>query len=94
MQYRLVDDNNNHAEEAEDFAEETEPVWSFYLILLFASMYMSMLLTDWGTKTVSDEIVDHSATASMWVKIVAQWVTVGLFAWTLVAPAILTDREF
>lgn len=31
---------------------------------------------------------------SMWVKIVAQWVTILLFSWTLVAPKLFPDRDF
>jgi hypothetical protein len=31
---------------------------------------------------------------SVWVKQVSQWVTVGLYCWTLVAPLLFPDREF
>lgn len=31
---------------------------------------------------------------SMWVKIVAQWLTILLFSWTLVAPKLFPDRDF
>lgn len=31
---------------------------------------------------------------SMWVKIVAQWLTILLFFWTLVAPKLFPDRDF
>jgi hypothetical protein len=30
----------------------------------------------------------------MWVKIVAQWLTMLLFAWTLAAPKLFPDRDF
>jgi serine incorporator 1/3 len=31
---------------------------------------------------------------TMWVKIVSQWVAAALYLWTLIAPSVLTDREF
>ena len=31
---------------------------------------------------------------SVWVKVVSQWVTVGLYCWTLVAPQLFPDRDF
>ena len=36
---------------------------------------------------------DHS-TASMWVKIIAQWITIVTYTWTLFAPIALRDRDF
>ncbi len=31
---------------------------------------------------------------SVWVKMVSSWLSVLLYVWTLVAPAVLTGREF
>ncbi|KAH9257930.1 hypothetical protein BASA81_003949 [Batrachochytrium salamandrivorans] len=91
----LMRDGDRESGEEEEQEEVTESLWSFYLIMLFASMYMSMLLTDWGTKTVqAPKADDNAAFASMYVKIAAQWVTLLMFTWTLVAPAVLKDREF
>lgn len=67
-----------------------EPSWLFHLVMISASMYQAMLLTDWGTAKGPA----NAGEASMWMKIVAQWLTVLLFCWTMVAPAILKDREF
>jgi len=67
-----------------------EPSWVFHLIMISASMYQAMLLTDWG----SSKGPASAGEASMWMKIVAQWLTVILFSWTMVAPAILKDRDF
>jgi hypothetical protein len=30
----------------------------------------------------------------MWVKIISSWLCAALYTWTLVAPAILSDRDF
>jgi len=64
--------------------------WIFHLIMVTASMYMAMLLTDWS----SAKGPANAGEASMWMKIVAQWLTVLLFCWTLVAPAVLRNRVF
>ena len=71
----------------------TEKPWSFHLIMLCASMYLAMLLTDWGTFSGGNASLT-SGEASMWVKISAQWVTIILFVWTLIAPRLLTGRDF
>jgi hypothetical protein len=31
---------------------------------------------------------------SVWVKTASQWVTVALYCWTLLAPALFPDRDF
>ena len=50
-----------------------EPAWVFHIIMISAAMYMSMLLTDWGSfsvQSVSDGVT--SGEVSMWIKISAQ----------------------
>ena len=42
----------------------------------------------------SDLVTMNNNSAAMWVKIVSSWICAGLYLWTLIAPAILTDREF
>ena len=32
--------------------------------------------------------------APVWIKMVSSWLCVGLYVWVLIAPAVLTDREF
>ncbi|KAG6972144.1 hypothetical protein JG687_00001624 [Phytophthora cactorum] len=51
-------------------------------------LYMAMVLTDWDSADGSFNAV------SMWVKIVAQWITILLFSWTLIAPKLFPDRDF
>lgn len=85
--------------DAGDDDEDDSPVysserpWTFHFIMLCASMYLAMLLTDWGTFTGGSASFT-SGQASMWVKISAQWLTIILFIWTLIAPAVLQGREF
>ncbi|KAG7393253.1 hypothetical protein PHYPSEUDO_011258 [Phytophthora pseudosyringae] len=62
--------------------------WQFFSMMCLAGLYMAMVLTDWDSADGSFNAV------SMWVKIVAQWVTILLFSWTLVAPKLFPDRDF
>jgi hypothetical protein len=61
----------------------------FHWIMFAASMYMAMVLSDWGTLT-SD--VDTNASYKMggrttvWVLMVSQWVTLALYLWSLAGP--------
>ena len=42
----------------------------------------------------SDLVTMNNNSAAMWVKIVSSWICAGLYLWTLIAPAILTERDF
>ena len=65
----------------------------FHLIFALASMYIAMLMTGWGTGAEERDLIDVGWT-SVWVKIVAQWATVALYAWTMAAPLLFPDRDF
>ncbi|XP_010693925.1 uncharacterized protein LOC104906806 [Beta vulgaris subsp. vulgaris] len=65
----------------------------FHLIFALASMYSAMLLSGWTSSTDNSDLIDIGW-ASVWVKICTEWVTAGLYVWSLVAPLLLPDREF
>lgn len=65
----------------------------FHLIFALASMYSAMLLSGWTSSSESSELIDVGWT-SLWVRICTEWVTAGLYVWSLVAPLLLPDREF
>ncbi|XP_053680994.1 serine incorporator 1 isoform X2 [Anopheles nili] len=68
--------------------------WSlFHIVFITASLYVMMTLTNWYQPNSSLDTLNSNA-ASMWVKMVSSWMCVLLYGWTLVAPMILTDREF
>ncbi len=78
-------------EETEDETEEKESEQSmviFHTIMATGSVYMSMLLTNWGT------VSGHKSNAQMWVSIVSQWISISIYVWTIVAPKICASREF
>ncbi|KAL3668709.1 Serine incorporator 3 [Phytophthora oleae] len=62
--------------------------WQFYSMMCLAGLYMAMVLTDW------DSAEGSSNDVSMWVKIIAQWLTILLFSWTLAAPKLFPNRDF
>lgn len=76
---------------------EPRPVsysYSFFLLIFaLASMYSAMLLSGWTSSSDSSDLIDVGWT-SVWVRICTEWVTAGLYAWSLVAPLIFPDREF
>jgi len=65
----------------------------FHIVMAVASMYVSMLLTSWGSADTSNVSYDLSNVA-MWIKIVSLWVTILLYSWTLLAPYLFPDRDF
>ncbi|KAI4342776.1 hypothetical protein MLD38_027360 [Melastoma candidum] len=65
----------------------------FHVIFALASMYSAMLLSNWTSSSNSSDLVDVGWT-SVWVRICTEWVTGGLYIWTLVAPLLFPDREF
>ncbi|GMS79304.1 hypothetical protein PENTCL1PPCAC_1479 [Pristionchus entomophagus] len=65
----------------------------FHFIFALASLYVMMTLTSWY-KPDSDLTHLNANMASVWVKIISSWLCVGLYGWTLVAPALFPDREF
>jgi len=74
--------------------DEVAYSWSlFHAMFALATLYIMMTLTQWGNPG-SDLASMSSNSAAVWVKIVSSWLCAGLYIWTLVAPAILTDRDF
>ena len=65
----------------------------FHLIFALASMYIAMLMTGWGTGAEERDLIDVGWT-SVWVKVIAQWTTVAIYAWTMAAPLLFPDRDF
>lgn len=81
---------------SEKAMDEFEPVtynYSFFhIIFAVASMYVAMLMTDWGTN--GDEKLMDVSWPSMWVKMGSQFVATALYIWTLTAPLLFPDRDF
>ncbi|XP_050072144.1 serine incorporator 1-like [Anopheles maculipalpis] len=93
----LSDDGSSGARGSEVRDNEEEAVaynWSlFHIVFITATLYVMMTLTNWYQPNSSLDTLNANA-ASMWVKMVSSWMCVALYGWTMVAPMVLTDREF
>ncbi|XP_038624006.1 serine incorporator 1 [Tachyglossus aculeatus] len=65
----------------------------FHFMLFLASLYIMMTLTSWYSPDSSSEALT-SKWPSVWVKISSSWMGLALYVWTLVAPLLLTNRDF
>lgn len=61
-------------------------------MLFLASLYIMMTLTNWYRYEPSREM--KSQWTAVWVKISSSWIGIVLYVWTLVAPLVLTNRDF
>ncbi|XP_038051435.1 serine incorporator 1-like isoform X2 [Patiria miniata] len=102
----LISDSPTSSENNAGDAEKGRNVWDneeegvtysysfFHFMLFLASLYIMMTLTNWlhPTTTLGDSLT--ASTGAMWVKISSSWVCILLYVWTLVAPIVLSNREF
>uniref|UniRef100_A0A7S1GD00 Serine incorporator n=1 Tax=Bicosoecida sp. CB-2014 TaxID=1486930 RepID=A0A7S1GD00_9STRA len=75
----------------EGAAEEDAPAkrtWLYHLVMCTASIYMAMLLTDWGSNTQASAATQGVSSAAMTVKILSSVITMVLYLWTLLAPTL------
>uniref|UniRef100_UPI00398EAEE2 serine incorporator 1 n=1 Tax=Pristiophorus japonicus TaxID=55135 RepID=UPI00398EAEE2 len=88
-------DDGNNAQRAEDNEKDgvTYSYSFFHFMLFLASLYIMMTLTNWYSPDSSYEMMT-SKWPSVWVKISSSWICIMLYGWTLVAPLVLTTREF
>eukprot|EP00475_Leptophrys_vorax_P014954 TRINITY_DN2122_c0_g2_i1.p1 TRINITY_DN2122_c0_g2~~TRINITY_DN2122_c0_g2_i1.p1 ORF type:complete len:442 (-),score=93.35 TRINITY_DN2122_c0_g2_i1:113-1438(-) len=93
------------SDDAEVEAEESEEVLAdpqvrkttilFHIILLLASMYFGMLLTDWASNLYDNSNqITSLGKANMWVNVASAWAIGLLYIWTLVAPKVCAGRDF
>ncbi|XP_076233714.1 serine incorporator TMS1 isoform X2 [Calliopsis andreniformis] len=88
---------SNKDEEAKVWDNEENLVaynWSFFhLMFALAILYVMMTLTNWYQPN-SDLKTLNANTASMWVKIISSWMCLGIYVWSVIAPAVLPNRNF
>uniref|UniRef100_A0A8C9WFX0 Serine incorporator 1 n=1 Tax=Scleropages formosus TaxID=113540 RepID=A0A8C9WFX0_SCLFO len=100
----LIEDGPSHPENFEEgdgvsraIDNERDGVtysYSFFHFMLFlASLYIMMTLTNWYSPDANYEMMT-SKWPSVWVKMSSSWICIALYAWTLVAPLVLTNRDF
>ena len=73
----------------------TRPTVLFHLVMVTASVYYAMVLTNWGNPSVNNNTSDTFGVSwlSFWVKIIAQWIAIVLFFLTLLLP-LCSKREY
>ncbi|XP_076750051.1 serine incorporator TMS1 isoform X3 [Xylocopa sonorina] len=98
--YTPIEGHNPDSEkgnEAKVWDNEEESVaynWSFFhLMFALATLYVMMTLTNWYHPNSNLDTLNAN-TASMWVKIISSWMCLGLYTWSLIAPAVLKNRDF
>lgn len=76
--------------------DEVAYSWSlFHVMFALATLYVMMTLTNWYSPESSGDLSTYSANpAAMWVKIISSWLAAAIYLWTMIAPAILVDRDF
>ncbi|KAL0486370.1 serine incorporator [Acrasis kona] len=91
----LLKEQGEEDDGKEENREECSQANSSYVVFVFMSFYLAMVLCNWEIEQthVREFETDRSVTA-VWVKIVCQWLTVIVFGWTLIAPKILKNRDF
>ena len=65
----------------------------FHAVFALASMHVAMLFSGYGSGAAERALVDVGW-PSVGVKLTCAWVSLGVYAWTLVAPALFPDRVF
>ncbi|KAJ3037231.1 hypothetical protein HDV00_001863 [Rhizophlyctis rosea] len=100
---RALDNDDDENGPADDEQDGVQYNYSFFhLIFALAAMYLAMLITNWQTVEKTGEVETLSkavaavgrSMAAVWVKVVSSWVVLVLYAWTLVAPIVLPDRDW
>lgn len=68
---------------------------AFHAIFALAAMYMAMLLTNWELSGNPGDMWEIGrGWTSMWVRLASKWLCEALYLWTVVAPAVLRNRDF
>ncbi len=89
------DDNDKHAKDDERLG--TQYNYSlFHIIFLMATCWVATLLTQGITpESASSDFAPIGRTYwASWIKIVSAWLCYAIYCWTVVAPKVLSDREF
>eukprot|EP00284_Hemiselmis_tepida_P009156 CAMPEP_0174931168 /NCGR_PEP_ID=MMETSP1355-20121228/32513_1 /TAXON_ID=464990 /ORGANISM="Hemiselmis tepida, Strain CCMP443" /LENGTH=493 /DNA_ID=CAMNT_0016177503 /DNA_START=76 /DNA_END=1557 /DNA_ORIENTATION=- len=65
---------------------------AFHFSFLLGMCYVGMQLTNWNEDFEQGHI--DNSTGSMWIKVVDSWMLAAAFGWSMIAPMVLTGREF
>ncbi|XP_059836540.1 serine incorporator 1-like [Hypanus sabinus] len=90
-----VDEQGNGTRRVQDNEQDgVQYSYSFFHFMLFlASLYIMMTLTNWYSPDADYKTIT-SKWPSVWVKISSSWICLLLYLWTMLAPLILSNRDF
>jgi len=76
--------------------DEVAYSWSFFhFMFALATLYVMMTLTNWYSPSASADLASYNSnSAAMWVKIISSWLAGLIYLWSMIAPAVLQDRDF
>lgn len=66
----------------------------FHFVFAMGAMYFAMLFVGWNLHQTAHKWSIDVGWASVWVKIVNEWITACVYIWCMVGPFILHHREF
>ena len=91
----LVKDEEQSGQKVYDNEKEgvTYSYSFFHFMFLLASLYITMTITNWELPSKDFSFTQKSWPA-VWVKISSSWICFALYAWTLFAPILLSNRSF
>jgi hypothetical protein len=62
--------------------------------MALAAIYYAMLYTNWATDSESESTRGGRGDISLAINISSEWLSFGLYLWTLFAPKIFPNRVF
>ena len=95
----LIGEHENGDDSDEDIKKKafifpiSKETITFQLIMMLSSMYYAMLCTNWlepGLYTKGDYISD----TTYWLKMVALWLSLLVYLYSMIAPLLFPDRQF
>lgn len=68
----------------------------FHVVMLLASFYSDILLSNWAIQLNDQNNPNTMSTVglgTMWVNIVTEWVAIGFYIWTIIAPQLFPQNN-
>eukprot|EP00249_Psilotum_nudum_P007957 c20942_g1_i4 orf=486-1598(+) len=66
----------------------------FHFVFAMGSMYFAMLFVGWNLHQTMHKWSIDVGWASVWVKVASEWISAGVYIWTMIAPFIFKNRDF
>ena len=88
--------NRNPKDKSSHVFAISQATITFQACMILSAMYMAMLCTNWGDVTLFENTTsffEHS-NGTYWLKITAEWITLALYIFSLVAPLLCPNRSF